>query len=229
MPGASLTPKLWKDVFGAEPDQVARQPSMPSIEGGPKDGLRWLISHYLGRVDVVVSPENPSTMPTDLLSIGKLDPIIEPLLEAAQKAFDLTVAIHRLALGAVLFIPVETIRDGIKMVQTIVPQIQRLPENSTDLLFQLNVPIVVNDPIQELLVNRLAKWQVAGVQLLGMASGPAMPIQVTTTGLRPVVRLELDINTSPERGMPFPTDKLELLLKQLSELLKQIAKSGGFQ
>jgi hypothetical protein len=229
MPGAALVPKRWKDVFGAEPDEVIRQPSMPSVEGGSKSGARWQITHQPGRVDLVIAPENPTSPPTDPLNIGEFEAMLDPLLSAAEKIFDPTAAIQRLAIGTILFMPVDTIRDGLRTIQMVVPQIQRIPENSTDLLFQINVPIVMNDPLPELLVNRLAKWQVVGIQLFNVLAGPAMSFQLTTTAVRPVVRLELDINTSPERAVAFPPDKIAVLLRQLGGITRRLAKSGGFQ
>src|ERR1700730_1189950 len=69
MPGAPLIPKDWKDVFGAEPDQVMRQPAMPSIQAGPRDGARWQIMHQFNRVDILVSAEAPQNLPTDILNV----------------------------------------------------------------------------------------------------------------------------------------------------------------
>jgi hypothetical protein len=228
MPGTTLTPRRWSDVFGAEPDQVLRQPAMPSVEGGLREEARWSIHHQPDRIDIVVSPEMPAAVPSDLLNIGDFEARTGPLLDAAENTFDPKATVQRLAFGAILFMPVETIREGFRAIQTIVPQLQRVPENATDLLFQLNVPIVIDEPVAQLLVNRLVKWQVAGIQLLGMVTGPGTSFQLTRTGVRPVVRLELDINTSPERAVAFPGDKLGALVRQLGDIAKKLAKSGGF-
>jgi hypothetical protein len=99
MPGVALAPKRWRDIFGAEPDQIVRQPSMPSIEGGPQNGARWLVTHQPDRVDIVVAPDTPISPPTDLLNIGELETVLDPLLSAAARAFDSTAAIQRVAVA----------------------------------------------------------------------------------------------------------------------------------
>jgi hypothetical protein len=229
MPGTPLTPKSWEEVFGARPDQQMRQPGMPSVEGGAKDGARWQITHHLNRVDIIVSPEAPTNPPSNIVNVGEFEARLSPLLSMAAKVFDPTVAIQRIAVGATLLNQFDSIRDGLRRFQTIVPQVHRLPENSTDILYQINVPVVINDPIAELLVNRLVKWQVTNIHVLGIQPGPAMFSQLTTTAVRPVLRLELDINTPAERPIALPTDKLEALLGKLGEIAKKLAKTGEFQ
>jgi hypothetical protein len=229
MPGTALVPKTWKDVFGTEPDQVMRHPSMPSVESGPRNGARWLITRQPDRIDVVVASEQPRTPPTDLLNVGMFEAIIDPLLQAAARAFDPNASIQRLAVGAILFRKAETARDAIREIQTMVPQLQRIPEGTTDFFLQINVPEMLNDPLPELLVNRLVKWQVAAMQLLTMQTGPAMSFQLTPAGVRQVVRMELDVSTSPERAVPFPNDKLGALVTRLGNVAKSLARRGGFQ
>jgi len=228
MPGLALTPLRWKDVFGADPDQVVRQPGMPSMEGGPIDGKRWLIGQQPGRVDVIVVPESPPVPSSDVLNVGEFGDVIDPLLEAAERAFDQSASILRLAVGAILFEPVDTIRDGLRKLQTSVPQLQRLPEGATDLFFQLNVPVSIDDVMPGLGMNRLLKWQVAAMQILGFAPGLGMSFQIAPTGMRQLLRLELDINTSFERTAPLPSDKIGQLIARLGSEAKDLAKAGGF-
>lgn len=229
MPGTPLTPKSWEDVFGTQPDQVMRQPGMPSIQAGAKDAARWQIMHQLNRVDIIVSPESPTSPPTDIMTVGEFEARLSPLLNLAAKVIDPTAVVQRIAVGAILLNTVDSIRDGLRRFQTIVPQVRRLPENSTDIFFQINVPIVTSDPIPEFLVNRLVKWQITNIYLLGVQQAPSVFPQLTTTAVRPVLRLELDINTPMERTTPIPTDKLEALLGRLGEIAKGLAKTGEFQ
>ncbi len=227
-PGAMLSAVHWVDVFGAEPDQVMKQPGMPSVEGGVKNGKRWLIAQQPSRVDIIVAPENPSHPPSDLLSVGDFQAVIDPLLDASKRAFGHSTSVQRLAVGATLFDPVETIRDGFRIFQSIVPQMQRLPDGVTDLLVQMNVPITIDDVVPGMILNRLLKWQIAAMQLFGIAPGLNMPFQVAVTGTRIVVKLDLDINTSPDRAVPIPNDKLGLLVSRLGSAAKELAKVGGF-
>jgi hypothetical protein len=201
---------------------------MPSVEAGAKDGARWQITHQLNRVDIIVSPDTPQNPPSDIMNVGEFEARLSPLLSVASRVFDPTAAIHRVAVGATLLIQFDSIREGLRRFQTIVSHVQRLPENSTDIIFQINVPVVINDPITELLINRLVNWQVTTIHVINVQQGPAIS-QLTTTVVRPVLRLGLDINTPAERPIALPAGKFEALLGKLGEIAKKLAKTGDFQ
>jgi hypothetical protein len=90
------------------------------------------------------------------------------------------------------------------------------------------VPVVINDPITELLINRLVNWQVTTIHVINVQQGPAIS-QLTTTVVRPVLRLGSDINTPAERPIALRTGKFEALLGKLGEIAKKLAKTGDFQ
>ena len=230
VPGTPLASKGWKEVFGAEPDQVIRQPLLPHHESGPVDGARWIISRQPDRIDVAVVPESPTSLPTDLPNVGDFQVLIDPLLARFEQVFEPNAAIQRLAVGVISFTSVETMRDGIRVLQSVVPQLHRIPENATDILFQINVPVAAKDMDQDLSINRLLKWQIANIQVLGFGFAPAagVAVQVPSTVKRTVVRMELDINTVAERQTPLPKDKLGVLIRQLAMIAKDLSKNGGF-
>jgi hypothetical protein len=227
--GPGLVPKSWKDAFGGEPDQIMRQPSTPTVEGGRKNGVRWLITHQGGRVDVVVTPENPVTPLPDLLHLGEFEAALDSLLVEAEKVFEPTANVYRLAVGAVLLRSVASISDGIEKLRQHLPYLRDIPNRSTEVFFQINVPDVIENPVPELVINRIAKWQVAGVQLVHILSGPVPQMTTATTAMRPVLRLEFDINSTADRTTALPTDQLGALMTKFGAIGKEIAASGEFQ
>jgi hypothetical protein len=77
-------------------------------------------------------------------------------------------------------------------------------------------------------VNRIAKWQVALVQLIGLQAGGLLPFQFATGAQRPYVRLEMDINTIAERQDPLPQEHILGLIQRLAVLTTDIARTGEF-
>ena len=103
--GAAGSPKQWKSVFGAEPDQIAMHPGAPKIEGGLIDGARWMLSQQPGRVDIIVGPDIPPIPPGDLITVGGFIEVVDALLSTAE-AFLPEPPITRVAFGIVLIRPV---------------------------------------------------------------------------------------------------------------------------
>jgi hypothetical protein len=228
MPGMTLVPKRWNEIFaGEEPDQILRQPTMPHLEGGPFNGDRLSISHSPARFDMVVSPTAPSTPSTELLHIEDLDVVFDRLLIPAKHALKPDAPIQRIALGAVRMLPISAVRDSHEVFKRFVPQITNIPDNATDLAFQINIPVLLNDPIPTLVVNRLLKLQDAAIQLLGVTPAPTSVVPVMPT--RFAVRLELDINTAAERPNPLPNDLVPELLTKLVGIVKTLIHPGALQ
>lgn len=225
--GTTLRSRSWEEVFGVAPDQIIRQPMGPHLEGGPIDGARWVINRQPDRFDVAVVPENPTSAPSDLLNVGDFQSSIDRLLERYEMLFEAGASIQRLAVGGILFMSVDSMRDGIRTLQTVVPQLRGIPENATDIAFQLNLPYAAGELVQDLSINRLLKWQVTSVHLLGVGVGPGGPFQIASTVKRTVIRMEIDINTPVDRITPLPSDKIFEIIKKLGAIAKKSYKPGG--
>jgi hypothetical protein len=153
--GTTLRSRSWQEVFGAEPDQVIRQPMGPHLEGGPINGARWVINRQPDRFDMAVVPDNPTSVPSDLLNVGNFQIAIDRLLERCETLFEEGTSIQRLAVGGILFMSVDSTRDGVRTLQMVVPQLRSIPENATDIAFQLNLPYAASELVQDLFYQQI--------------------------------------------------------------------------
>jgi hypothetical protein len=225
MPGATITPPPWAQVFDGEPDEVIRQGGM-HMESGNAHGSRWMIAAQANRFDINATPQTPLAPPREVIYIGELRTSLERLASIAGRVLLQDGAIQRVAIGAVLSFPVDNLEAGIHALQGIIGLLRDIPPNSTEVLLNLNVPLLLTEPI-DIHVNRLSKWQVATVQLISLGQGPQGILQMTAAH-RPYVRLELDVNTTPERVTALPAGQIQALIQRLSNLVTDISQTGEF-
>src|SRR5436190_1193852 len=86
-----------------------------------------------------------------------------PPLEAWQVA-----PITRLAFGAVLAQPTEDRHSGYVQIAKYLPSIRLDVDGSSDFLFQINRPRPSRVGIENLLINRLARWSVLIFKTFGV-------------------------------------------------------------
>jgi hypothetical protein len=179
-----IVPNPWKDVIGAEPDQSVKQaPPMPSFDAGPYNGGRLAIGQQIGRCDIVLSPDAAGVSPNEIANIGDFQLAISNLLEEVFRPNSLAT---RIAIGAILLHPVASGADGYKFLKESLPIMREFPENSTDIFLQVNVPIpvTVKSLGNEILVNRVLRWNSAIFQVLNLSLGPGVPAQVVRLTVR---------------------------------------------
>jgi hypothetical protein len=136
-----------------------------------------------------------------------------------------TLPMIRLAFGAVLLQPVDGLAEGYRLLSSYV-QLQIDPENTSDLLYQINRRRVSSSGITGLTINRLAKWSVLRLQRNLFMLSPGSPVQSHTQSEAFACRLELDINTAPEFEGELPQAELPSLIQELVEMGREIAEQG---
>jgi len=135
--------------------------------------------------------------------------------------------ITRLALGAILRLPVRSKDEGYSLMSNYLSF--SLPPESSDFLYRINRPRPSSSLDDGTLINRLATWAVIQVETL------LIPVSGGTAGAEGVsrerepffaCRLELDINTAADRPGTLPQDRLDRLLAEFADAATDIAARG---
>jgi len=129
----------------------------------------------------------------------------------------------RIAFGAVLFQPIETVKSGYQRIIPFLPSVKLDPEGSSDFMFQINRARASKTGITGLKVNRLSKWSVGSMKLVAIES---TMLEDVAFHEQVFCSLELDINTAQEFKGELPQDRLSKIYTELTSLGKEIAEKG---
>jgi len=234
LPGSSQPAgHWWMKLAGTDPEQVTSNPRLGSSQAVGKFGDGTLIvSTYPDKVEWFLGP-----IPTEAASIQEeaatepKPPSIGGAVEAFDSfsalskrwlAFDDIPNVNRLALGGVL-----SHQEGDKSVAYLrlpdyVP-VQIRPESS-DFLYQINLPTQSLSGVEGLVINRLSKWSVAMFKLFALSiSGVPFAQDLKTTI---ALRTEIDINTAQEHQGELPKNRLSQILDELVDHGRDLIKNG---
>jgi hypothetical protein len=227
-----LLPNSWKQITGNNPDEISKHPPpMQSFEAGPFFGGRLSVGHQPGRIDLVLMPDlTTQSEGSQLRHIGDLGSAMKNMLPAAEKMFRPDVVMQRLAVGAVLLHPVETVADGYKVLRSILPVAREIPETASDFSLQLNVPVSLSvTGIGDIRINRLLRWAVARFQIMNMVGGGSgVPTQIVGGAETHVVRVEMDINTPADLAAPLSYQNILDVINHLAAMACAIATNRGW-
>jgi len=221
-PGTRLSSSgWWRAVAGEEPEVQNSQPKLGQLqEQGPYAGGVLTLALMIGRFDWILSSRNETETLGPFPELGeRFVRILAPWLASAGPA------VHRLALGAGLLMSVADARQAAVVLSGFLPSVNADPEETTDLLFQINRPIPLRVEGVELKINRVSKWSSAEVRTAQVMVGPGIQ-DLSTTDSRTFCRLDLDINTSQERTEALPDELLSPLLSRFLEIGLEISKEG---
>ena len=215
----------WQTLTGEQPESRAIRPreGILSEDGPLPDGLglqaRLSLEASPLRIDwrlQVLATEPDAQIPSWEEGLPKF-------LDLMEKWLSTSPLVSRLAVGAVLLIPVENIQQGYQELQRYLPFV--LSPNSSDFLFQINIP-TTSMVVKDLKVNRLSKWSVARIQTLFVPIMLNQPL-VRSEGvdILHVCRLELDINNANVAEGLDPKS-LPMLMMELARHAKEITLEG---
>lgn len=219
----------WQRVMGSAPDQssidrrraaLAQLGTLPG-EAGLAASLRLVVEPL--RVQWDLLPPQDAAEPAPV-TLGRWDAAVPPFQAFMKEWLGIAPALNRLAFGAVLHGKVSDRREGYENLARFLPF--PIDPESSDFLFQTNKQ-VGSASIEGLGLNRLTKWSVATMELVMLPLGvPGTSPVARKTHLGTACRLELDINTAPERTDPLPQDSLAGLWDELEQLGRAIADEG---
>ncbi len=223
---AAVRRGTWERVVGEPAETVTESPRVQSVrEIGPfKAGQLELTANPV-RVDWrYASQFGVQSGGVDEINFDGLGPLpeaLDSLTGIVESWFAPSVSVSRLALGAVLHLPVESTAAAYRMLDQMLPGVEVPAEGASDFVFQVNRPRAARS-VDGLPLNRLSKWSAAKLVLQIQAEGHHKQVLLD----EPLVasRLELDVNTAPEWKKPLPD--LSSVWRELSALATEIASKG---
>jgi len=218
----------WDDVVGSPPEIVISRPKTGQYQAqGDFEGRRLALQIQPGRIEWRTTPV-PKAAEDDILLLGPLPEVLISLSKVVAAWLPQAPALVRLTFGVVVVQPVENVRTGYALLQKYLPCVRLdLDAAVSDFLFQINRPRPSTTHVG-FRMNRLTKWsvQIAQRVIVTLETGG---IATRTLGEQTACRLELDINTAPDIETPLPAEQLGALLRELSDLGREIAQRGDVQ
>ncbi len=221
--------KWWRPITG-EPSEstVLKEREGLMQEQGPWRGARLVVATRVNRVDWVACgprPDEERTAPS-LPGIGSFGDMLSPFSKLVKTWLSMPGCPEprRLAFGAVLLLPVESNEEGLRQLQPYLPKVEIDAEGSEDFIFQVNRPRVLQMADETLRINRIGKWSVVGLRVVGFSVEGSELFSMGDDRRQYALRLEIDINTSGDRTEPLLGDLgglYERLIETGVELIKQ--------
>jgi hypothetical protein len=219
--GSEPSSDLWFSFTETQPEQATDQfVHLTREEIGTLNDMTFVVRRSPGRVDALLTiGKIPAEGGTGIPYIGDFEDALLKFVPLADHWFKQKTNVIRLAFGAVLYAPAETMTKANELIKVLVPSLRISGESYSDLLFQINRPRP-SQTLSDVRLNRLAKWQALPASIV---VGPFQSAQLTSP---PVVQLELDINSPPDRTQPIPAEVAPRLFLEMVEAAQEIAKRG---
>jgi len=235
--GSALTADYWwTKLADADPEEVTSNPRLGASQAvGKYEPGKLVVTTQPGRIDWFLVPDMAETVPIQ----GQVPPgLAAPTLGCAVEsfnafsdisrkwlAFEDIPQVNRLALGGVLTHPEEDRRTAYLRLPEYVPV--KVDPESTDFLYQINLPTQSRLDITGLLINRLSKWSVSMFKLVAMSMQGELTSQ--SFGATISLRCEIDINTAQEFHGELPKDQLIKIVNELDEYGRGLIANGVAQ
>jgi hypothetical protein len=234
-PVEPLAQRWWKGLLGEEAEARSEKPREPEAreEGKFASGRLCLTVQPL-RIDWRVDVQTePGELEDPLATLGPLPEVLPAFRELMQRWLqsEECPALKRLALGAILFQPVEDRVGGYRVLSRYLKALVIDAEGSSDLSYAINRRRERELAQGVSYVNRLSRWSVAvAVQHtahLGIVEGKVSKVtSIQEEQPRFACRLQLDINTPADFQGQLPPGKTVGILQELIDLGVEIAEKG---
>jgi hypothetical protein len=221
----------WQHVAGVDPDQVSTsgKRAVSSAEGTFK-GKKLMLRSVLDRIDWFLVPTDSATEEAVLNSeppaIGhaaEAFALFSSIVEKWLLSSDLPT-INRIAFGGTLLNPVGDRRNAYVSLGEYIPV--EIDPDSSDLLYQINLPHIESPSVPGLEFNRLSKWLVTHHEFFAVPIGGVQGTPIAQGSSPVAIRLELDINTMPTFKGPIHRDKLSSVYHELVQAARNIVSNG---
>lgn len=227
----------WAELVGQPPQseerlrregelRVAGPLSQPNLANAKlllrvrQDRIDWQM-----RVGVEVEEDVPDMAESHL---GSFESVMPAFVEMMRTWLNLAeIATTRLALGAVLRLPVQSREEGYSVLSPYLPF--NLDPESSDFSYRINRSRPSASLGDDTLINRLMTWQVlqTEIMVISLPSGESRTETASREG-GPffACRLELDINTAAERAGTLPQERAGNLLEEFATMAVEISREG---
>jgi hypothetical protein len=216
----------WEQIVGAVPESsVSRSGIGLQQEEGPFGPGRLGLVRLPGRIDWLLNAAAQPDVET-IQSLGNLEEALGTLRPILLKWFETSPEVSRVALGAILLQPVESVPEGYRRLAKYLEHTIHLdPEGSSDFGYSINRPRASKTASMEMMLNRLSKWSVSANQTVqinvGEKTAPATMVQLQYS-----CRLELDLSTPATFQHELPKTQLIDIFDEFVVLAQEIARFG---
>ena len=217
---------LWEPLLGHPPAERSSKPLEQFVkEEGPfSDG--WLsVEARANRIDWRLG-YNPRNIPQALPVVGPYDKLQESFLSLMQQWLRTCPATNRLAYGAVLLLPRDSLSEAYSTLDGLLSDVHINSQTARDFLYRINRRRQSENLGNRVEINRLSTWSVIEIARIDIdiSSGKARNILNALDGK--LCRLELDINTVPEFEGPISAEEAAILTQELFTFASEIASNG---
>ena len=220
-------PTWWSDLVGEQPEKRTSQPRTGGFrDEGEYEGNKLVLSVQPLRIDWMLVPQEDVPPTANFLTLGTFSECLPKFSRLMNRWFQMEECptVQRLAFGAVVFLPVESLQIGYQQLSAYLP-FEMDWTNATDFNYQINRRRDSVSEIPDLKINRLSKWSVGSVILSDITLAPG---STRANALQHLYgcRLELDINTSPEFLGEITREQLPQIFQELTDLGTEIVEQG---
>ena len=215
----------WRELLNEDPQQSSwDRVQQQFAESGLVGDAQLVMTMALGRFDLLYAPPDGATLlpeTGEIPTIGEAGPCLTRLCGIAKSAIRSLPELSRIAVGAIVILPVSSRENGYAQLGAYLPAVVLDPVGSTDFGYQINRRRD-STTIRELPINRVGKWSVMSTRALSFLERGAV------IGERRgyACRLELDINTAPENTTAIAPQALPDLIEECRGLLLEIVEKG---
>ena len=220
-----IVAEIWHLAAGAAPETDDNRPREGiRRQAGPFSDWQLEIVIAQGRVDWILSPRARADAPPALY-FASLERAMTPFRAEAKKWLAIgSPSILRLAVGAVLLMPMPDRKAAYKKLNELLSSVQVDPAHASELLYQINWRRL-SGVVPNLQLNRLTKWNALVVRVFSFPLSQAVLQSSPTTGEQ-FCALECDHSTVADRTEAFTTKQADDLLQELCDLVEDNACKG---
>jgi hypothetical protein len=227
----------WTFLTGLErPENTFGQRGVKQV-WGPAVGATLRVSSQPTRIDVLLLPLSPpvSTRIEDILYVGEFFSKLEEFRGATAKWLEnVSLDITRIAFGAVLFNPCESLEATYPTIRRMLKSVQIDSDRAKDVAFSVNW-LTPRPNFESMLFGRITK--ISAVTFQGQMLGGVGPFATAnhgfTVGLTPAsfppahgVHLEIDHSTAADRSSPLAPGDILSIYKDLIDLAIENVRVG---
>ncbi|MDA2926834.1 hypothetical protein MYX78_06310 [Acidobacteria bacterium AH-259-G07] len=224
-----VEPNWWERVVGEPAETRTSRPRerLGLQEEGKLEDRYLVLTIQPDRIDWVLTPVVDRRETEEFLTMGPFLVTVEAFLNLMLSwlRLDDCPSLVRLAFGAVLLQPTNSLDRGYRKLLEYLPKVEIDLVGASNFFYQINRRRTSNSGIDGLDVNRLSKWSVQARQGLRLAVGETL-VKYKTQEKRFACRLELDINTAPEFEGELVQEKLPEIFQELVNLGREISEKG---
>jgi hypothetical protein len=227
---------LWESVVGAPPEVRESQPRQGTTrDAGPVgEGAMLELRTAPGRADWLLLPTmTPAMVQAPAFpNVGSVDDAIRLFVGLLFEKAALGYNVPRLALGVAALHPAPdrgaSYAELTRLLTTISPKL----DGATEFQYQINRPRQ-SKIVHGLAMNRLSRW--SSVVMTGVAipihTEAISPSSARYVQTKPIhaTRVELDLSSAAERQDPLPKEARLDLLRELTDFVPEILRSGDMQ